>query len=106
MVLAATCERSAAPPGGTLALVAYLLTSVGLPVPVVMSKQHDDAIRARGMPADARARECWDHCCCYSPREKLAWAQEQHVEPPAALAADVAAFEAEQAEHGLTAEHD
>ena len=25
---------------------------------------------------------CWNHCCCFSHSEKLAWALEQKVEPP------------------------
>jgi len=28
------------------------------------------------------AGNCWNHCCCFSPTEKLAWAQKNQVQPP------------------------
>ncbi|MFO0874913.1 MAG: hypothetical protein U0575_13215 [Phycisphaerales bacterium] len=35
----------------------------------------------------ASATECWLHCCCYAPEERLAWAEREGVEPPGALRA-------------------
>ncbi|HJT78443.1 MAG TPA: hypothetical protein VJ739_14665, partial [Gemmataceae bacterium] len=29
------------------------------------------------------AEQCWRHCCCYTPEEKLAWAHAHGIEPPA-----------------------
>lgn len=26
--------------------------------------------------------QCWTHCCCYSPKERAAWAKEHGVTPP------------------------
>ena len=33
------------------------------------------------------AATCWKECCCFSTEEKLAWAKEHGVQPPAFLAA-------------------
>lgn len=30
----------------------------------------------------ASAMECWTHCCCHTPEERLAWALERGVMPP------------------------
>lgn len=31
------------------------------------------------------AEQCWDHCCCYSVAERVAWAEQQHVSAPVNL---------------------
>jgi hypothetical protein len=36
------------------------------------------------------AAQCWRSCCCFSDREKLAWARARGVQPPAWLVAKVA----------------
>src|SRR5207244_2374733 len=28
------------------------------------------------------AEECWRHCCCFSPEQRLAWAQDRGIQPP------------------------
>ncbi len=33
------------------------------------------------------AEYCWDKCCCHSDAEKLQWAADNHVQPPAFLIA-------------------
>ncbi|QDU78168.1 hypothetical protein Pan97_52510 [Bremerella volcania] len=33
------------------------------------------------------AGNCWNHCCCFSRQEKLAWAQKNAVQPPEAFLA-------------------
>ncbi|MDV6030759.1 MAG: hypothetical protein F9B45_11810 [Phycisphaera sp. RhM] len=35
------------------------------------------------------AEFCWDKCCCHSDEEKLQWAYDHHVRPPAFLVARV-----------------
>ncbi|MHC2069025.1 hypothetical protein ACYFX5_16265 [Bremerella sp. T1] len=37
------------------------------------------------------AGNCWNHCCCFSRTEKLAWAQKNQVEPPEYFLAEVRA---------------
>ncbi|GAA4431423.1 hypothetical protein [Bremerella cremea] len=36
------------------------------------------------------AGNCWNHCCCFSRGEKIAWAQKQNVAPPETFLAEVA----------------
>jgi hypothetical protein len=73
------------------ALAAYLVSLIGVPV-VKRTARHAGAPfpcqdHACGCSS---AEQCWKSCCCYSPAQKLAWAQEHGVEPPAALVAEVA----------------
>ncbi len=83
-------------------LSAYVVTTVGLPLPALVGKPSD-----RPFPCQHHAcgcltsEQCWDHCCCYSSSQKLAWACQHHVEPPRQLLAAVGA-EAHEHEH-LTA---
>jgi hypothetical protein len=80
-----------------VALCAYLFTAVGMPMPVYRAQQETSGAaypcqhHACGCPS---ADQCWKQCCCYTPREKLAWAREHGVEAPAFLVAEVAAEEA------------
>lgn len=74
-----------------MALVAYLTTIVGLPLPAASRS-------SGGVPFPCQdhvcgcisAEQCWDHCCCFTSHEKLAWAHEHNVTPPEALVAEVA----------------
>ena len=84
----------------TLALSGYLVVTVGIPLPAYVDKDH-------GMPFPcqhhacgcATARQCWQSCCCYTPKEKLAWAYANHVQPPAHLVAEVAAADVHGTSH-------
>jgi hypothetical protein len=79
-----------------IALAAYLVTTVGLPLPAYVTKQSGVPFPCQHHACGcATAKQCWEHCCCYSAAEKLAWAREHHVEPPAHLVAEVAAIEAD-----------
>ncbi len=90
------------------ALVAYLLSTFGVPLPVSATKLGGGAYPCQRHACGCRsASECWDHCCCYSPREKLAWAHAHHVEPPARLAAQLRADSSREAhchEHAAPAQ--
>ncbi|PQO31205.1 hypothetical protein C5Y96_12725 [Blastopirellula marina] len=35
------------------------------------------------------AGNCWNHCCCFSRSEKLAWAQKNKVQPPEQFLAEL-----------------
>ncbi|MBA2117413.1 hypothetical protein [Bremerella alba] len=35
------------------------------------------------------AGNCWNHCCCFSRTEKLAWAQKNQVQPPEKFVAEL-----------------
>jgi hypothetical protein len=67
-----------------LALVAYLLTASGVPLPLPADKDHSLPFPCQDHACGCRsAEECWRHCCCFSPEEKLAWARDHGVRPPA-----------------------
>lgn len=78
-----------------VALVAYLGTALGLPVPASWSAvpPAKSGAQAGAFPCAghgcgcATASHCWDQCCCMTPRERLAWARRHGVSPPAALVA-------------------
>jgi hypothetical protein len=82
-------------------LVAYLSTVAGFPVFGSSKKlgghpfpcqEHDCGCTS--------AEECWTHCCCFTPEQHLAWANEHAVEPPAyAVLPGVAESEPAHADH-------
>jgi len=70
-------------------LSAYLVASMGvLPSPRVVASWFGKLIGER-YPCEkcgcgcATATECWTHCCCHSEQERLVWALENGVLPPA-----------------------
>ena len=68
-----------------LALAGFLAGTVGLPVPRAVFTGKD---RRAPFPCMNRtcgcasADQCWRGCCCFTNREKLAWAHEHGVTPP------------------------
>jgi len=81
-------------PVSVVALAAYLVSAVGLPLPASFKKQRNAAYPCMHHACGClSAAECWQHCCCFSASEKLAWAREHHVKPPAELLATVAMLE-------------
>jgi len=66
-----------------LCVASFAITASGVPVP--------DAPRWGRAPFPcqghrcgcASADQCWKQCCCFTPREKLAWAERNNVAPPA-----------------------
>lgn len=68
-----------------LALLAYMLTALGIPLPAAPPTKD----RRQPFPCQDRAcgcqnaEECWRHCCCFSPEERLAWAEARGITPPA-----------------------
>jgi hypothetical protein len=72
--------------GSWLALLGQLIALVGLPLPVASAKDLSSPFpcqhRACGCMS---AADCWKSCCCFSAAERVGWAREHGVEPPAAL---------------------
>jgi len=67
-----------------LILVAYLVASVGLPVPALAHKNVDIPFPCQDNPCGCQsAEQCWTSCCCYSVEEHWSWARTHGVEPPA-----------------------
>src|SRR5579872_5866002 len=77
-----TCRYRA---GGALSLVAYLLATLGLPLPARARKETAGVpFPCQDHPCGCRtAEQCWKNCCCFTPAERLAWAKAHHVTPPA-----------------------
>lgn len=66
-----------------VALVAYLGTAIGLPLPSFARKDHSIPFPCQDNPCGCRtAEQCWRHCCCLSVEERWAWAQEHNITPP------------------------
>jgi hypothetical protein len=84
-----------------VSLAGYLLTTVGVPVPASIQKERGVAYPCQHHACGCTsAAECWNNCCCYSTSQKLAWAREHNVTPPAQLLA------AEEHEHDESGDHD
>src|SRR5689334_21846051 len=68
-----------------LALAGFVAGAMGLPVPQVVFTAKD---RRQPFPClDRRcgcmsADQCWRGCCCFTNREKVAWAAQRGVTPP------------------------
>jgi hypothetical protein len=67
----------------SVALVSFLLSTVGLPLPALTTKDPSEPFPCQNHPCGCRsAEECWRHCCCFTAAERWAWARANHVEPP------------------------
>jgi hypothetical protein len=80
-----------------LSLAGFLAGTIGVPVSISAPIAAKD--RSRPFPCQDRqcgcqnAEQCWRGCCCFTNREKLAWAKANVVTPP-----DYVATAAEQEE--------
>jgi hypothetical protein len=73
-------------PAGWLALVGQLAALFGLPLPPVSAKDLSSPFPCQQRRCGClRADDCWNHCCCFSARERLAWAREHQAEVPDSL---------------------
>jgi hypothetical protein len=69
--------------GTGITLVAYFATAVGFPLGASPRKIQGQPFPCQDHPCGCRtAEDCWRHCCCYSPEERLAWAESHRVQPP------------------------
>jgi hypothetical protein len=63
---------------------AYVGAIGGLPLPAPSTGETGRPFPCQGHACGCRnAEQCWRHCCCYTMREKIAWAQGHRVQPPA-----------------------
>ena len=71
-----------------LLVLAYLATMIGVRFPLGVAARDGKPYPCQGHQCGCRsADECWAHCCCFSPQQRLAWAQANHIEPPVELTA-------------------
>lgn len=91
-----------------LVIVNQFVVASGLPLPLAAAMPKKD--RSKPFPCMDRpcgclnADQCWHSCCCFTMREKLAWAIAHHVEPPAFVreaAAEEDREESAQAAHRI-----
>lgn len=68
-----------------LLLLAYLLTAVGIPLPLAGGpvKIGDAFPCATNRCGCDSAERCWRSCCCNTLAERIAWASRNGVRPPA-----------------------
>lgn len=90
------------------ALGSYLAVAGGIPLPAPTisgnTANHNTASRdSRPFPCQQHrcgcrtAEQCWQHCCCFSPAERRAWARAHGVEAEAAAAELMGADESSSA---------
>jgi hypothetical protein len=66
-----------------LALFAYLAATSGFAFSVLPRKDRGQPFPCQDHACGCQsAEECWRHCCCFSPEERLAWAEQHAIEPP------------------------
>jgi hypothetical protein len=71
------------------ALLVFLLTATGIPLPGVRVKPSDVAYPCMNHPCGCTdAAACWRHCCCFTHEEKIAWARARSIDPLADCVAD------------------
>jgi hypothetical protein len=82
--------------------LAYLMAMVGSPWPTSSATPGVTPFPCQGHRCGCQsAQQCWANCCCFTPQQRLAWAREHLVEPPAELVAAVADHE----EHPAADDH-
>ena len=72
-------------------MIATGLTVGALAVPVIpASTGGGGSYPCEGGQCGCRsAEQCWTHCCCTTPAQRLAWARSHGIEPPAVVLAQV-----------------
>ena len=68
-----------------LATIAALTAcTLGIPLPRQVENRVSEPYPCMNCPCGCKTAEvCWRNCCCHTPAEKLAWARENGVTPPA-----------------------
>ena len=74
-----------------LTVVAALTAcTLGIPLPLQVSKLVSEPFPCMNCPCGCKtAEKCWRDCCCHTHAEKLAWARDNGVTPPAYVLAAV-----------------
>ncbi len=66
-----------------VAVVAYFGNVWGFPLPLSETKHASVAFPCQGHACGCQsAAQCWQDCCCYTPAERLAWAEANGVTIP------------------------
>ena len=70
-------------------LIALVVTSLGIAVPIAVQNESDEPFPCIHCSCGCvDAETCWRSCCCHTTAQKLAWAREHGVIPPAFVLAE------------------
>ncbi len=73
-----------------LVLAALVFTSLGLAVPLPVTRSSSEPYPCKNCSCGCvNAEVCWRDCCCFTQKQKLAWAEINGVIPPAFVFAAV-----------------
>jgi hypothetical protein len=68
----------------SLTLMAYLAATVGVPVPAAANRSGAEVFPCQHLLCGCQtAEQCWNGCGCFTPEQRLTWAQANQVRPPA-----------------------
>lgn len=73
-----------------LSLVGFLATVLPIPIPTLRTAYVGEVSEAQEGPYPCQqghcgcgsALQCWTSCCCHTPSERKAWADQHHITPP------------------------
>lgn len=66
-----------------IAILTFLIDALGVPLPLPPSSKPGPPFPCQNRPCGcASAEECWRHCCCFTPEQRIAWAREHNVAVP------------------------
>jgi hypothetical protein len=67
-----------------ITLLSYLFACLGVPLPAApAAKDGDQPFPCQDHPCGCRtAEQCWRSCCCFTPKQRFAWARDHQVVPP------------------------
>ncbi len=65
-------------------VAAVTACTLGIPLPIQVEKPSSELFPCMNCPCGCKtAEKCWRDCCCHTQAEKLAWARDNGVTPPA-----------------------
>lgn len=71
-------------------IAALTACTLGIPLPLQVQKTVTEPFPCMNCPCGCKtAEKCWRDCCCHTHAEKLAWARDNGVTPPAYVLAAV-----------------
>lgn len=72
-----------------LLLIAFVVTAAGIPLPAGRGLQKSGELFpcAQSSCGCATADQCWRSCCCHTLAERIIWARDHGVQPPAYVVA-------------------
>lgn len=68
-----------------LVLIVFCVSALPIPIATleIQTKDHSQPFPCQNSPCGCKtAEQCWTNCCCSTPEERLAWAEEHEVTPP------------------------